>query len=193
MTERREHPRFATACVFYVSRAGEKNGPFVVVDASESGLYLAMQERPEVGMTVVIETRIGDRFVLLIGEVVRHVDGTPGTPMPAGIGLKLTAKPKDWAELVKGLAAESPSVTANKSEWTGGGDQYVLRTDDGYVAVLNRIGLRATASIQGNNGECVYLNTWTVLPNEDWNELARIHQKKLVTMILDHRRERSSQ
>ena len=110
VTERRQHRRYPTAWVYYESKASEKRGPFPVVNASENGLYLAMEDRPAVGSTLIIDLVVEGRTLLLIGDVVRHLRARPGAPMPGRVGLKLTTKPENWAEIVKALKDDDSAL-----------------------------------------------------------------------------------
>ena len=115
MTERRQSARHATAWVYYVGEGNENGGRFPVVNASEDGLYLAMEDRPELGSSLIIGVVIESRTLLLVGDVVRHVQAPPA-PMPGGVGLKLTTKPKGWGALVESLQFEDSQPMLGKQK-----------------------------------------------------------------------------
>ena len=100
MTERRQSVRHPTAGVYYMTNASEKVGPFRVADASEDGLFLETTDRPGLGSILIIEVAVDDRTFRIIGNVVRHIAARSGAQSLGGVGLKITVKPKDWAEIV---------------------------------------------------------------------------------------------
>ena len=75
MTERRQSARYSTAAwIYYLAKTGNKGGPFQVVNASDDGLYLATEERPKMGTALMIEVVVEGRTLMVVGEVVRHID-----------------------------------------------------------------------------------------------------------------------
>ena len=108
MTERRGATRYPSNWVSYLPKTGEKGGPFQVINASEDGLFLAMAVLPKMGTTLIMEVVVGGKAMMVAGQVVRHIDAVPGAPMPGGVGLKLTTKPKNWTEIIKRLESEIP-------------------------------------------------------------------------------------
>ena len=114
--ERRQAIRYPANWQGFLPRTGKKGGPFRVVDASETGLFIAMEVLPKMGTHLIIEVIIGGQAVMVAGNIVRHMTTPDGAPMPSGVGLELTRKPDNWKDLISLLGGGNtgrPTTTAS--------------------------------------------------------------------------------
>ena len=80
------------------------------INVSHGGVFIRMENPREIGTTVVIEAKVGERGPLrLDGVVVRTVpdpdDPAPQDHLPRGMGIVLIEPPADWVEIVEQIKA----------------------------------------------------------------------------------------
>lgn len=96
--EKRRWPRYPTKWRAIVPLTDASRASLRVLNASEGGLFVAMNNPPAVRAWMVVEVDLGHKRVTLAGEVVhRHLE-------PGGVGVELMLRPKEWKELVESLA-----------------------------------------------------------------------------------------
>ena len=102
-SDKRKWPRYPTEWRAHVAKRGEKGGTYRVVNASEGGLFLAMEDPPEVSTWLIVEVDDGNASPVVAGEVAHRKIEAAGATLN-GVGVELLLKPEAWGKIVEGLA-----------------------------------------------------------------------------------------
>ena len=83
----------------------------------------------------------------------------------------------------------SRDMEADRFKWEGVGDHHILRTADGYFALVTRMGSLAMTYVQLGKKQIIHIDSWTVLANDDWNSIVEFRKSRLEAVVV-FRRER---
>jgi hypothetical protein len=81
----------------------------LIVNASEGGMFIALDPPPDVGTQLVIEipASAGEPAMVVAGRVARRVLAPLGAPMPSGVGVEIANRTPEWLGFCTRLAAKS--------------------------------------------------------------------------------------
>ena len=75
-------------------------------------------------------------------------------------------------------------MEVDRFKWDGVGDHHILRTDDGYFAVVTRMGSLAMTYVQLGKKQIVHIDSWTLRTNDDWKSIVDFRKSRLEAVIV---------